>query len=199
MTGRARRASRLALALAALLGGSGCAPARTAPPGFVESNERTLLEPSRLEWFSAEQQTSELPGAIALGGAAAGRQLLYLEFAATVEPRAVLGAELLLSSLSTHGQAVALVLSRAEPPRARRGGPSGRPRALEPRSAAHFFARAWPERLDVTEMARARSKADEPLRLLVRAEPSDDDGAEGVLLATGAAGGSGPKLEIYWQ
>jgi hypothetical protein len=52
------------------------------------------------------------------------------------------------------------------------------------------------QRLDVTELVRAQSKPDEPLRLLLRAEPGD--GAP-VLMQTGAAGGVAPRLEQYWE
>jgi hypothetical protein len=53
-----------------------------------------------------------------------------------------------------------------------------------------------PARLDVTELLRAHSKPGEPFCMLVKAEPSD---GAAVLVATGAAGGDGPRLEAYWE
>jgi hypothetical protein len=53
-----------------------------------------------------------------------------------------------------------------------------------------------PVRLDVTELLRAETKADEPVRLLLRAEPR---AVEPILIATGAAGGAAPRLQVYWE
>jgi hypothetical protein len=53
-----------------------------------------------------------------------------------------------------------------------------------------------PTRLDVTELLRAERKPNEPVRLLLRAEPG---AGEPLLVATGAAGGAAPRLEAYWE
>lgn len=174
----------------------GCAAEPQAPAVFSEQDERSVLEPLRFGWLSSERETGSLPSAIALGARTSGRVLLYLEFPELLPARRLLRAELLLSPGGSAFGSVPIELSRAEAARGELRRWSDQPKALYPRIAAHVTARAWPERLDVTEILRAQARPQEPLRLLVRAEPGE---GEGVLIATGASGGDAPRLEIYWQ
>jgi len=184
--------------LVCLLGSTlfGCAAAPQAPVIFSEQDERSVLEPLRFGWLSSERETGSLPSAIALGARTSGRVLLYLEFPELSPAHRLLRAELLLSPGGPAFGSVPIELSRAEAARGELRRWSDQPKALYPRIAAQLTARAWPERLDVTEILRAQARRQEPLRLLVRAEPGD---GEGVLIATGASGGDAPRLEIYWQ
>jgi hypothetical protein len=155
-----------------------------------------VLGPVRFGWLSSEHETGSLPSAIALGAKTAGRVLVYLEFPELEAARRVLRADLLLSPAAAAFGRVPIELSRAEAARSELRKWSDQPKALYPRVTAHVTARAWPERLDVTEILRAQARRQEPLRLLLRAEPGE---GEGVLIATGASGGEPPRLEIYWQ
>jgi hypothetical protein len=184
-----------AAALLACALGAGCAAKATEQPLFGEQQVRSLSAPLRWGWLSSERDTGDLPSAIPLGGKRAGRVLVYLEFPEPDGARQLAQAELLLTPLGSVGQ-VEVELSRAADagPALRRW--SDQPRALYPRLSARIEARAWPARIDVTELVRAPRKAGEPLRLMLRSEPSD---GESVLIATGASGGDAPKLEIYYR
>jgi hypothetical protein len=189
------RSCAAALLVCALGGSLGCAAKATEPPLFGEQQGRSLSAPLRWGWLSSERETGDLPSAIPLGGKRAGRVLVYLEFPEPDAARDLAQAQLLLTPLGRVGQ-VAVELSRAD-----EAGPelrdwSDQPRALYPRVSASIAARAWPSRIDVTELVRARRKAGEPLRLLLRSEPSD---GESVLIATGASGGDAPRLELYYR
>lgn len=183
-------------ALAALGGLSSCAAEATPPPLLSEQDQRTVLEPSRLGWLSSEQETSTLPSAIALGARSSGRVLVYLEFPSP-EPRGhLLRAELLLFPSAAWGNSVPIEVSRSDAAPNQLAGWSQQPRVLSPRLAAEVSPGVWPERVDVTELVRAHGRDRDALRLLLRAEPGD---GEGVPIATGAAGGSTPRLEVYWR
>ncbi len=185
---------RGALLATALLG---CA-ARPAPSGVLtEHNARSVLLPSRLGWVSSEQPSAALPSAIALGGKASGRVLVYFEFAApAVEARRLLRGELVLGASGVPGQAIDVELSRADAVHGELRAWSDQPHARYPRLSRQISTQALPQRLDVTELLRAETKPGEPLRLLLRAEPGS---GEPVLLETGAAGGAAPRLEAYWE
>jgi hypothetical protein len=184
------------LAAGLALGLLGCASA-PAPSGEVgELQGRTVATPQRLGWVSSEQSSGALPSAIALGGKASGRVLVYFEFAAPTEARRLHRAALLLSTSGAPGESIEVELSRAEPPSAELRSWADQPRARYPRLKAQLPGDAASLRLDVTELLRAEAKPGEPLRLLLRAEPGD---AEPVLVATGAAGGAAPRLEAYWE
>src|SRR4051812_21475350 len=75
----------LAVLLAASVLGCGSAPAP--PAAITEQSGRTLLLPARFGWVSSEQPSGSLPSAIALGGKASGRVLLYFEFEELKESR----------------------------------------------------------------------------------------------------------------
>lgn len=183
---------RLCLALVLL----GCAPARPLPLAMAEKNDRSVLLPTRLGWVSSERPSGALPSAVALGGKASGRVLMYFEFAATSQARRLLRAELVLGVSGAPGMAIAVELSRAEPVAGAMRSWSEQPRARYPRISARLSSDSVPLRLDVTELLRAESKPNEPVRLLLRAEP---DAAEPLLVETGAAGGAAPRLEAYWD
>lgn len=189
----------LALGLGPLalgLGPLGCAGAR-APSGEVgELQGRTVATPERLGWVSSEQPSGALPSAIALGGKASGRVLVYFEFAAPGETRRLARAALLLATSGAPGAFIDVELSRAELPSAALRSWADQPRARYPRLTARLPGDAESVRLDVTDLMRAEAKPGEPLRLLLRAEPGD---AEPVLVSTGAAGGAAPRLEAYWE
>jgi hypothetical protein len=178
--------------------GALCACAGEPPPVtvFSERDARSVLEPRRFGWLSSERETGALPSAVALGTRASGCVLLYLEFPELQPGRRLLRAELLLSSSGVTGDRVEIELSRS----AEATGPlrlwSERPRKLYPSISAQVLVRAWPQRLDVTEILRVHDPSHGPLRLLVRAEPGE---GAGVLIATGASGGVAPRLELYWQ
>lgn len=186
--------SRLALPTALALLGCGSSPPA---PQVTEGSALRVSAPLRFGWLSSEQPTSTLPSAIPLGGAVSGRVLLYLEFPELNEPRQLLRADLALETEGTPGDVRTVELSRAEAARGELGQWSDQPHALYPRFTAQLaVGLGAPLRLDVTALARAEHKAGEPLRLLLRAEPSP--GAP-VLVRTGAAGGSAPRLEAYWE
>ena len=183
------------LALGLGLGAFGCGAAAPASPSLSELNGRSVLEPTRFGVLSSIRETPELPSAVTLGGRASGRVLLYFEFPPPEETRKLLRAQLLLSPTEGSGD-VDVEVSRADAARAELRAWSDQPRALYPRLAARLGRHAGPERLDVTEIFLARAERGEPLRLLLRAEPGD---GEGISIATGAAGGEAPRLELYWQ
>jgi hypothetical protein len=193
MPARARLGCLLALGLG--LGVVGCGAPAPVSTGLSELNGRSVLEPTRLGVLSSVRETRELPSSVVLGGRASGRVLLYFEFPAPEETRKLLRAQLLLSPTGGSGD-VDVEVSRAEAARAELRAWSDQPRALYPRLAARLGRHAGPERIAVTEILLARAKRGEPLRLMLRAEPGD---AEGVSIATGAAGGEAPRLELYWQ
>ena len=168
------------------------------PPSaaVAEQSGRSVQVPLRLGWVSSERASGVLPSAIALGGKASGRVLMYFEFAAQTETRRLVRADLVLDASGAPGQSLAIELSRAEAAGAELRAWSDQPRARYPRSSARLASGTAPSRLDVTELLRAETKPGEPLRLLLRAEP---DEGEPVLVATGAAGGNAPRLEAYWE
>ena len=180
------------LALSAL----GCgAPARS--DGVIgEQSARSVLEPTRFGWLSSAGPSGPLPSAIALGGKASGRVLLYFEFLSPAQTRKLLRAELLLETSGAPGDGVDVELSLAEAARGDLAAWSDQPIALYPRKAARLAAGDDVARLDVTELLGAGAKSSQPLRILLRAEPGA--GAP-VLVATGAAGGTAPRLETYWE
>ncbi len=180
-----------------LLAAGGCAAQAPTPELLVaEQSARRVLEPARFAWASSERSSATLPSAVALGGAASGRVLLYFEFPELNEPRRLRRAELLLATDGTPGDSVAVELSGSDPAKERLESWADQPRAVYPRLAKELAAGGSPARLDVTEIVQARSKPDEPLRVLLRAEPGS--GAP-VLVHTGAASGLGPRLEAYWE
>jgi hypothetical protein len=183
------------LALGLGLGASGCGGPAPASVALSELNGRSVLEPTRFGVLSSVRDTSELASSVALGAKASGRMLLYFEFPQPEETRKLLRAQLLLSPTDGSGD-VDVEVSRADAAGAELRAWSDQPRALYPRLAARLGRHAGPERLDVTELVQARAKRGEPLRLLLRAEPGD---GEGISIATGAAGGEAPRLELYWQ
>lgn len=174
----------------------GCAGSRPSTGEVGELQGRSVATPQRLGWVSSQRPSGELPSAIALGGKASGRVLVYLEFAAPSEARRLHSAGLLLTTSGAPGASIEVELSRAEPPAAELRTWADQPRARYPRLTARLPGEAESARLDVTELLRAEAKPGEPLRLLLRAEPGE---AEPVLVATGAAGGATPRLETYWE
>jgi hypothetical protein len=199
------RARRSSLPGAALLCGCltvaplsllGCGSPPAAPRALAEQNARRVSWPARLGWVSSERPSGALPSAIALGGKASGRVLIYLEFAAPSELRRLLRADLVLVASGAPGESIEVELSRAEAARGQLAAWSDQPRARYPRLSARLASGALPGRLDVTELVRAESKPGEPLRLLLRAEPG---ASEPLLVETGAAGGAAPRLEVYWE
>jgi hypothetical protein len=191
-----RGGARRWLACLAFVAVAGCAGEPPPAAVFSEQDVRSVVQPLRFGWLSSERETGSLPSAIVLGAKTSGRVLLYLEFPDVDQSRRLLRAELLLSPRGKAGERVPIELSRAEAARGELRLWSDQPRALYPRIPAHVAVQAWPERVDVTEILRAHAKRREPLRLLLRAEPGE---GEGVLIATGVAGGDAPRLEIYWQ
>jgi hypothetical protein len=174
----------------------GCGARAPQAAVLTEQSSRTVLEPVRFGWMSSERASGALPSAIALGGKASGRVLLYFEFATPgVGARRLLRADLVLGASGVPGEAIDVELSRADAAPGQLRAWSDQPHARYPRVAARFSTQALPQRLDVTELLRAQ-KPDEPLRLLLRAEPGS---GEPVLVETGAAGGSAPRLETYWE
>lgn len=194
--GGAERSARFCGALLLAMALLGCATVRAPQATLTEQNARTVLEPSRLGWVSSERASGALPSAIALGGRASGRVLVYFEFAAQSSTRRLLRAELVLGASGVPGEAIDVELSRAEAARGELCTWSDQPGARYPRLAARISTQALPLRLDVTELLRAETKPGEPLRLLLRAEPG---AGEPVLVETGAAGGVAPRLEAYWE
>jgi hypothetical protein len=160
-----------------------------------ELNGRSVLEPTRFGVLSSLRETTELPSSLALGAKSSGRMLLYFEFEQPEDTRKLLRAQLLLHT-TDGSDAIEVEVSRADAAGPRLRTWSDQPRALYPRLAARLGRHAGPERLDVTEILQARAKRGEPLRLLLRAEPGE---GEGISIATGAAGGEAPRLELYWQ
>jgi hypothetical protein len=188
---------RLALAVA-LTGSSlpACAPNQSAPPQLAEQARRRVLAPVRVGWVSSEQPSELLPSAVALGGRRSGRVLFYLEFEAPTDPGRLVRANLLLEGAAGPGSAIAVELSRAEAPRGPLVSWSEQPQARYPRLGARLAFQNGAARLDVTELLLAERKLGEPLRILLRAEPVAD---EPVWVATGAAGGTAPRVETYWE
>jgi len=191
-----RRLGAAGLWLAFSAAAAGCGAPAT-PAGMVsEQSARTLLLPARFAWLSSKGPSATLPSAIALGGKACGRVLLYFEFAELAPSRRLLRAELLLNASGAAGDGVDVELSRSEAAQAELRVWSDQPQALEPRLAARLGAPSSVQRLDVTEILRAEQQQRQPLRLLLHAEPASD---EPMLIETGAAGGAQPRLEIYWE
>jgi hypothetical protein len=186
---------RRVLALGLLLASASCGGAAPPSAGLSELNGRSVLAPARFGVLSSKGDTTALPSSVSLGAKTSGRALVYLEFPEPDQARRLLRAQLLLSS-SLPAQPVTIEVSRAEPARGALVAWSDQPRALYPRLSAELGGHAGLQRIDVTEILQARSKAGEPLCLLVRAEPAE---GEGVLIATGAAGGEAPRLELYWE
>ena len=186
----------LGLVLSLALGLAGCGRAK--PPVFnlSEQSGRSVLLPARLGWVSSEGESGALPSAVALGGQASGRVLLYFEFAASEPGRRLLRAELVVTVSGAPGTSIRVELSRAEPARKELRRWSDQPRARYPRLSATLAVDGAPARLGVTEIVRAETKPGEPLRMLLRAEP---DAAESLSIETGAAGGGIPRLEAYWE
>ena len=90
--------SARALLWIAALGATACfRPA--APPALGELSGRSVSSPSRLGWVSSAAASAELPSAVALGGRASGRVLVYLEFPPEGEPRRLLRADLVVAKL----------------------------------------------------------------------------------------------------
>jgi len=174
----------------------GCGPGHAPPAALAEQHGRSVLLPARLGWVSSERPSGALPSAVALGGKASGRVLMYFEFAAPSPARRLLRAELVLTVSGAPGESIDVELSRAEPVSGELRSWSQQPRARYPRSSVRLSSDSAPVRLDVTELLRAETKPNEPVRLLLRAEP---DAAEPLLVATGAAGGAAPRLETYWE
>jgi hypothetical protein len=183
----------LALGLA-LLSASCGGPAATSAR-LSELNGRSVLEPARFGVLSSKRETTTLPSSISLGAKTSGRALVYLEFPEPDQSRRLVRAQLLLSSSAPAGP-VPVEVSRSAPARGKLVVWSDQPRALYPRLSVELGGHAGLQRIDVTEILRARSRPGEPLCLLVRAEPAE---GEGVLIATGAAGGDPPRLELYWE
>lgn len=190
------RVGLLGVALASTLS-AGCGGRAAEAPLLGEAHGRSVSSPLRLRWLSSQRETGDLPSAIPLGGRSAGRVLVYLEFPEPEPGRSLLDAQLLLTSFAGVGsQAVDVELSRATVARPELRSWSDQPRALYPRLAARVLPQAWPARIDVTELVRAPRKPGEPLRLLLRAEPTD---GESLLLATGASSGDAPQLDLYYR
>jgi hypothetical protein len=182
--------------LCSWLGTLGCGPAQAPPVSVAEQHGRSALSPVRLGWVSSERPSGTLPSAVALGGKASGRVLMYFEFAPPSPGRRLLRAELVLSTSGAPGESIAVELSRAEAVPGQLLSWADQPRARYPRLSARLASDNLPVRLDVTELLRAETKPGEPVRLLLRAEP---DAAEPLLIETGAAGGAAPRLESYWE
>jgi len=184
------------LALCVLLALLGCGPAPVAPVGVSESQGRSVVMPVRLGWVSSSRPSGALPSAVALGGKASGRVLMYFEFPAPSPGSRVLRADLVLGASGAPGQAISVELARAEAARGELRAWSDQPRARYPRLSAQLASDSAPVRLDVTQLVRVESKPGEPVRLLLRAEPN---APEPLLIETGAAGGAAPRLETYWE
>lgn len=187
------RAPACLAALAALMALACGAPK---PPLLVvgEVRARRVFLPERFGWFSSAGPSAALPSALALGGSASGRLLLYFEFPELAQPERLRRADLLLDTSGVPGDSVEVELSRAEAARGLEQW-SEQPRALYPRLRARLGSQGTPLHLDVTELGRTNAPG-QPLRILLRAEPSA--GAP-VLVETGAAGGAAPRLEAYWD
>jgi hypothetical protein len=186
---------RAVLALGLVLIGASCGGPAATGAGLTELNGRSVLEPARFGVLSSKGETTALPSSVSLGAKTSGRALVYLEFPEPDQSRRLVRAQLLLSSSLPAGP-VPVEVSRAEPARGALIAWSDQPRALYPRLAVELGGDAGLQRIDVTEILNARSKPGQPLCLLVRAEPAE---GEGVLIATGAAGGDPPRLELYWE
>ena len=171
----------------------GAAPVAQEVP---EQSSRSLFAAERFGWVSSERSTRDLPSAIAIGGKTSGRVLVYLQFPEPERARKLVRAELWLSLSGRPAEPIDVELSRSDAPGTEHERWSDQPHARYPRIAAKLGAHAPRERLDVSELVSAPGKAGEPLRLLLRAEPT---AAEPVLLETGAFGGSAPRLELYWE
>jgi len=178
------------------LGACGCGGSAQPDSAIPEQSARSVLFPARLGWLSSEGPSGTLPSAVALGGKASGRVLLYLEFVRPQEPRKLLRADLLLETSGAPSAGIDVELSRSEPARGALSSWSEQPVSLYPRKSVRLAAGEGPTRLDVTELLRASSKPEEPLRMLLRAEPGE--GAP-VWVATGAASGAAPRLDTYWE
>lgn len=182
----------IGLALLALGCGGVSAPSRAVP----EQSQRSVAFPERFGWVSSERDSRALPSAIALGGEASGRVLVYLQFPEPERGRKLIRAELWLSLASRPAAPIDVALSRAEPARGQLATWADQPRSRYPRVAAKLGGFDSRQRLDVSELVSAPRKAGEPLRMLLRAEPN---AAEPVLLETGAFSGRAPRLELYWE
>jgi len=193
-----RRSGVVGLWLASMLAGSafGCGSQPAPPSAVSELSGRTLLLPLRFGWVSSGRPSGALPSAIALGGKAAGRVLLYFEFDELKETRRMLRGELLLTASGTSGDQVEVELAGSDAARGELRAWSEQPQPEAPRLAARLVAQPTAQRLDVTAILRAQNKPGQALRLQLRAEPQP--GAP-LLLETGAAGGSQPRLEVYWE
>jgi len=189
-----RRRGLLAVVALAVLGCS------SRPLGEVEvpaSAVRRVLVPSRFRAVSSRGATEgALPSAVALGGAAAGREVLLLEFEELKESQRLLRGLLRLETTGVPGRVVELSVARSEPATAEPRDWSNQPRASYASVSVRLSTDLSPLRVDVTELLKAERAPGEPLRLLIWVEPQ---GAEPVLIQTGAAGGAGPRLETYWE
>jgi hypothetical protein len=186
----------VALALGAVAATLGCAASPAAPQGLPERSSRVVLVPQRFGWVTSAGESGALPSAIALGGKASGRVLVYLEFAEPERGRKLLRAELWLGLTRRLAEPIQIELSRADAAGEKLTTWSEQPHARYPRIAAELGGAETPSLLDVSELLRAPAKTGEPLRILLRAEP---DAAEPALLETGAFGGRSPRLELYWE
>jgi len=180
----------------ALFGLGSCAAAPAPSATLTEEQGRSVVWPTQLGWVSSARNSGELPGAIAVGGKASGRVLVYLEFPAPRPGVRPLRADLRLMVSGAPGEAITVELARSEAARGELRRWSDQPRARYPRRSLQLSSDDGPARLDVTELLRAERKPDEPVRLLLRAEP---DAPEPLSIETGAAGGAAPRLEIYWE
>jgi len=177
---------------------SGCGGSSASQkPLFTEKNPRAVQLPTRFVWLSSLQETGFLPSNVALGGKTSGRVILYLEFPAPQRRTGeLLKAYLVLDVTEPQmgNELVQVELSRAEPGREGMSSWANQPRATFPRLSAELAANRAPLRLDITELVVA---PDTPItRLMLRSEPGE---GEGVQIATGAAAGTAPRLELYWQ
>ncbi len=190
----------LAPAALLLVGLAGCTPSAPRANLVVSARtQRTVVPLTRLAWLSSEQQSGFLPAAVVLGGRGAGRTLLYLEFPEQI-PRT---GRLLVAYLVLDGAAqavspepVEIALMRAQRASVVPKAWGERPAAVLPRVTARLAPRTPPFRIDATELLQADQREHRPSSWLLLAEPAD---REGVVVATGAAGGAAPRLEIYWE
>lgn len=191
------RARRMALPASLLwLGGvSACAGGTTAPAPVSVQQGRTLLEPARLEVVGGARDSAQVPSAVSLGGPASGTVLLYLEFPRPSEQRRLARADLVLDLSGAPGSSIEVELSSSESSTESSWAFAEPRRAVGPRTSARLSVSGVPVRLDVREIVLAQSEAAR-LCLLLRAEPT---APEPVLVATGASGGTAPRLDLYWQ
>jgi hypothetical protein len=161
--------------------------------------ERIVVRPSALAVAGAEPAGGELPGAITLGGAVASHAL-FLRFDASWRPRDVESAFLLLdpvpaSQPSAHEVAVVVWrVAGAWSETSIRAGERPTLRAPMARGVAGSSP-ASVLRVDVTEIVRWLDEHPQSDRGVALA--ADSQAGHGASFATGAAGGNGPRLELY--